>query len=175
MTLERQNVVVIVGAVIAFILQIVVAPVITLLSAQPNFLLAYVLAVAIACPQAQGPVMPFILGLLYDLTGTGPVGGMALLFVVSTLAASRAFSVLDNDTLFMPVAIFAVVALVTEFVYGILLTSFGIAASPIEALLDRALPCALFDCVVGIVVYPIMVRLTAEGSQDRGLRTPRLR
>ena len=100
MNLGREGVVIAVGAVVALLLQIVVAPNIALFSAQPNFLLAYVLVVAIARPLDAGPVLPFALGLVCDLLGSGPVGGYAFLFVIVSFIASRAFSVLDNDTLF---------------------------------------------------------------------------
>ena len=56
MNLGREGVVIAVGAVVALLLQIVVAPNIALFSAQPNFLLAYVLVVAIARPLDAGPV-----------------------------------------------------------------------------------------------------------------------
>lgn len=172
---EKNNVVLVVGAIVAFVLQIALAPAVALFSAQPNFLLAYALVVAIVIPTEAGPVLPFVMGLLYDLTGTGPVGGMALLLVVVCLAASRIFSLMDNDTMFMPLAIFVACALVVELVYGMLLMACGLAANPVEALLTRALPCALYDCAVGLVLYFVMARLMASGAQDRGLRTPKLR
>lgn len=172
---EKNNFVLIIGAIAAFVLQIALAPAISLFSAQPNFLLAYALVISIVIPTEAGPVLPFVLGLLYDLTGTGPVGGMALLLVVVCFIASRVFSLMDNDTLFMPLAIFVACALVIELCYGMLLMACGLAANPVEALLTRALPCALYDCAVGLVLYFIMVRLMAGGTQDRGLRTPKLR
>ena len=111
------------------------------------------------------------MGLLYDLTGTGPVGGMALLLVIACFIASRVFSLMDNDTLFMPLAIFVACALLAELAYGMLLMACGLAANPVEALVTRALPCALYDCAVGLVLYFVMVRLLAGGTRT-GLRTP---
>ena len=175
MNLGREGVVIAVGAVVALLLQIVVAPNIALFSAQPNFLLAYVLVVAIARPLDAGPVLPFALGLVCDLLGSGPAGGYAFLFVIVSFIASRAFSVLDNDTLFMPVTIFVVATFAAEMLYGALLIGLGLSASPVDAFLYRALPCTLYDCVVGLVLYPIIARLLASGAQDRGPRTPRLR
>lgn len=172
---EKNNAVLVIGCIVAFVFQVALAPSVSLFSAQPNFLLAYAVVVAIVIPDEAGPVLPFVLGLLYDLTGTGPVGGMALLLVVGCFIASRAFTVLDNDTMFMPIAIFVVVALAAELAYGMLLIACGLSANPLEALLTRALPCALYDCAVGLVFYPVMVRLLAGGAQDRGLRTPKLR
>lgn len=172
---EKNNLVLVVGAIAAFVLQIALAPAVALFSAQPNFLLAYALVVAIVISTEAGPVLPFAMGLLYDLTGTGPVGGMALLLVIACFLASRVFSLMDNDTLFMPLAIFTACALLAELSYGMLLMACGLAANPLEALFTRALPCALYDCAVGLVVYFVMARLLAGGAQDRGLRTPKLR
>ena len=125
MNLGREGIVIAVGAVVALLLQIVVAPNIALFSAQPNFLLAYVLVVAIARPLDAGSALPFALGLVCDLLGSGPVGGYAFLFVIVSFIASRAFSVLDNDTLFMPVTIFVVATFAAEMLYGALHSAGG--------------------------------------------------
>ena len=91
------------------------------------------------------------------------------------LTRPPAFPRLDNDTLFMPVTIFVVATFAAEMLYGALLIGLGLSASPVDAFLYRALPCTLYDCVVGLVLYPIIARLLASGAQDRGPRTPRLR
>ena len=75
----------------------------------------------------------------------------------------------------MPLTIFAVSVLAVEMLYGGLLMTTGLSASALDAFLYRALPCGLYDCIVGLVLYLIMARLMVGGSQDRGLRTPRLR
>ena len=175
MNVTRDGIAVAVGAVVAVLLQVVVAPNIALFGAMPNFVVAYALLVAIVRPMAAGPVMPFVLGLVFDLVSGGPVGTMAFLLVLMTFLAARAFAVLDNDTLFMPVTIFVVATFAAEMLYGALLIGLGLSASPVDAFLYRALPCTLYDCVVGLVLYPIIARLLASGAQDRGPRTPRLR
>lgn len=175
MNVTRENIVVAVGAVVAVVLQVAVAPNIALFSAQPNVLLAYVLVVAIVRPHDAGPVLPFVLGLVYDLLGTGPVGGMAFLFVLASFLASRAFAVLDNDTVFMPLTILVAATFVVEMLYGALLMALGLGVNPLDAFLYRALPCSLYDCVVGLVLYPLFARLLAAGAPEREMRTPRLR
>ena len=175
MNVTRDGIAVAVGAVVAVLLQVVVAPNIALFGAMPNFVVAYALLVAIVRPATAGPVMPFVLGLVFDLVSGGPVGAMAFLLVLMTFLAARAFAVLDNDTLFMPVTIFVVATFAAEMLYGALLIGLGLSASPVDAFLYRALPCTLYDCVVGLVLYPIIARLLASGAQDRGPRTPRLR
>lgn len=174
MNLGREGIVIAVGAVVALLLQIVVAPNIALFSAQPNFLLAYVLVVAIARPLDAGSALPFALGLVCDLLGSGPVGGYAFLFVIVSFIASRAFSVLDNDTLFMPLVILVVSTLVVELFYAVFLMGTGFSAGPLDVFLYRALPCALYDCVVALVMFPLALRfLASRDPQQPG--KPRLR
>ena len=171
---EKNNLVLVVGAIVAFVLQIALAPAVALFSAQPNFLLAYALVVAIVIPTEAGPVLPFAMGLLYDLTGTGPVGGMALLLVIACFLASRVFSLVDNDTLFMPLVIFVAATVLVEALYAAFLLALGFDASALDVFLYRALPCALYDCVIGLVLYPLAARVLA-GAAPAQPGTPRLR
>ena len=174
MNLGREGIVIAVGAVVALLLQIVVAPNIALFSAQPNFLLAYVLVVAIARPLDAGSALPFALGLVCDLLGSGPVGGYAFLFVIVSFIASRAFSVLDNDTLFMPVTIFVVATFAAEMLYGALLIGLGLSASPVDAVRCRArcTTASWVSCCIrsSLVCLPAALR-TADRARpgcDRG-------
>ena len=94
----REHASVAIGAVVAVLLQLVVAPSIAIFSAMPNFILVFCLLVAIVRPGTAGPVLPFVLGLVSDLAVGTPMGSTALLLVLFCFLASRAFSVLDNDT-----------------------------------------------------------------------------
>lgn len=174
MNVTRDGIAVAVGAAIAVLAQIIIAPNIALFSAMPNFVVVYALLVAIVRPGASGPVLPFVLGLVFDLVSGGPVGAMAFLLVLVTFLASRAFVVLDNDTLFMPLVTFVVGALVVEVLYGAFLLALGFDASFLEVFLYRALPCALYDSVVGLILYPLATRVLA-GAAPAQPGTPRLR
>ncbi len=162
---------VVVGAVVCVLLQVVLAPNIALASAMPNFLAAYVLALAVAQPDRAEPVLAFVLGLAFDLLGGGPVGAMAFLLVLMAFLASRAFSFLDNDTLFMPLAILLASLILVEVFYALFLLGTGLSASFGDAFLYRALPCALYDCVAALVMFPIISRFMApsESQQPDGL------
>ncbi|WP_139653364.1 rod shape-determining protein MreD [Raoultibacter phocaeensis] len=162
--MNRDSLAVLIGAVIAVFAQVVIAPNIAILSAVPNFLAAYVLVVAIVRPTNSSLVLAFALGLIYDLLGYGPVGAMAFLLVLAAFAASRAFSVLNNDTLFMPLVILVVSLLLIEAFYAVFLIALGHTAGLVDAFLYRALPCALYDCVIALVLYPIAVRFLQSGS-----------
>ena len=169
MNVTRDGIAVAVGAVIAVLLQIVVAPNIALFGAMPNFVVAYALLVAIVRPATAGPVMPFVLGLVFDL-----VGAMAFLLVLMTFLAARAFAVLDNDTLFMPLVIFVAATVLVEALYAAFLLALGFDAGALDVFLYRALPCALYDCVIGLVLYPLAARVLA-GAAPAQPGTPRLR
>lgn len=110
-------------------------------------------------------VLPFVLGLLFDLMGGGPVGAMAFLLTLASFAVSRAFSVLDNENLFMPFVILIVSVLAVELFYGVFLVWFGVDVRVVDAFLYRGLPCALYDAVFGLVLYPILSRAFSSSSQ----------
>ena len=63
MELSRETVAGVIGAVIAVLLQITVAPAITLFEAVPNFIVAFCIVRAVATPASAGSVMPLVLGL----------------------------------------------------------------------------------------------------------------
>ena len=87
----------VIGAIIAVVLQIALAPNIALFGVVPNFIMAYVLIVSIVCPDQSGPVFAFVLGLLFDLLGTGPVGAMAFLLTGVSFLAKRIFMLVNNE------------------------------------------------------------------------------
>ena len=159
MELTRETVTALIGAVLAVLLQIIVAPAIALFAAVPNFIVAFCLVRSVANPGHGGPVIPFVCGLIFDLVGGGPVGAMAFVLVLVTFLASRLYLALDNDTLFMPVAILLASTVLAEVLYGIAVVASGGGVSLGEAFLYRTLPCMLYDCVIGLLLYPIAIRV----------------
>lgn len=169
MTDGRERIALVVGAGIALALQLMLAPAMAIGPAQPNFIAVYCLAVAVARPAEAGAVLPFALGMAYDLIGGGPVGAMALVLVLVTVVASRAMGALNNDTLFMPLAILVASLLIAQVLYGALCLACGAGGSMADALVWRALPCALYDAVAGLIVYPLAARfLVGQPLQHPG-------
>lgn len=162
MELSRENVMGVVGALVAVLLQVIVAPAITLFAAVPNFIAVYCVVRAVACPAQSGVLLPFVLGLLFDLIGGGPVGAMAFVLVLVTFFSSRLYEALNNDTLFMPAAILLVSIMLVETLYGLMAVATGAGVPFGEAFLYRALPCMLYDCVIALLFYPIAVRVLGE-------------
>lgn len=159
MEISRETVTGVAGAAIAVLLQIAVAPAITLFEAVPNFVIAFCVVRAVAASDAAGSILPLVLGLLFDLLGGGPVGAMAFVLVLVTFLASRLFMALNNDTLFMPMAIILSCIALAEVMYGLVVMVCGASVPLGEAFLFRMLPCMLYDCVIGLLMYPIAARL----------------
>ena len=157
----------IIGALIVFVLQIVLAPNIAVFSLVPNFFAAYALVVAIARPQSSAVVLGFVLGMIYDILGYGPMGSMALLLVIATFCITQVFAVLDADSFSIAFVLLLVFLLVVELAYALILLLFGMVDSLGAAIIYRALPGALYNCVLALIFYPLAQRFIAVSSSGR--------
>ena len=155
----------VIGAIIAVVLQIALAPNIALFGVVPNFIMAYVLIVSIVCPDQSGPVFAFVLGLLFDLLGTGPVGAMAFLLTGVSFLAKR---------IFMLLLLAAISTLVIELLYAAFMMAFGAGVSVLDAFVFRALPGTVYNFLAALIFYPIVVRFLAQPIQQQP-GTPHLR
>ena len=70
----RESVLLVVGAVVAVVLQIVLAPNLVILGSMPDFVLVYVGIAAMLLRRDSVLVMAFFAGLVMDLVGTSTVG-----------------------------------------------------------------------------------------------------
>lgn len=152
------RVVQVVGSVVAVLLQVAVAPNIQILNAMPNFVLCWVIALAVANARHVGYVLPFLLGIAYDLVGSGPVGSMAFVCVAATFVASVLQRIFDNETIFIPIVIVVGVCFVFEVAYALLMTAFALDVGLLESLVSVALPCAAYDIVLAVIVYLLVQR-----------------
>ena len=156
--MTQERIFMIVGAVLAVLLQIILAPYIGLFGVVPNILVAYTLVVAVSSPQSFGCVMSFLLGLFFDLFTGGPVGAMAFSLMLFSVIAARVFDTVNNDTAFMPLFVLGAATLLVELSYGMFLMLFGYPAGLFEAIAYRVFPCFIYDLVIGFILYPLARR-----------------
>ncbi len=176
MIVTHSRIVTVISAVVICLLQLVLASAISLFGAIPNFIAAYMIVLAIVRSSAPPVVLAFIVGLFYGFAAGGPVGGMAFLLVLITFLAARTFSVLANDSLFMSIVALLTFSVALELFYALLLIAFGLEVSLIDAFVRRVLPCALYDTVAGLIMYPLVTKLVVESSAPREpLETTNLR
>lgn len=148
-----------IGAVIAVLLQVLLAPAIAIYSAVPNFLIVYTLLIAMVVPDEDHYVLAFVMGLTSDLLGYGPVGALAFLLILASFAASRLHAAFANGTVFVPLIVMVVTIALVELLYAVFVIGFGAGLSVFDAFVYRALPTTLYDCVLGILLYPLLSRL----------------
>lgn len=166
MTAER--VFIVVGAIVAVLLQVLIAPHIAIASAVPNFIVAFTIAVAVVRARSFGCVLPFVLGLAFDLMGGGPVGLMAFSLTLLSYLLSRFVDHVGNDSLFMALAFAAIGVLLVDLLYGVLLLLFGYNASFLDALVYRMAPCIVYDIVLTLLLCPLARRFLQPAVVVRG-------
>ena len=157
----------IVGAVLAVFLQIALAPYIAIGSAMPNFIVIFAVIAAVSRPHTYGALLPFVLGLVFDFAAGGPVGAMAFSLTAFSCLISRIYASLENDTLFMPLAIMVLGLFLVELSYGVFLMLFGYNAGLFEALAYRVIPCFVYDLVLGVVMYLFLSRFLRQTGSVR--------
>ncbi len=172
---SHETVALVVAGVAAFALQLISAPYICIGPAMPNFIVVFVFLCVVTRAQIFGCVAPFVLGLVYDFLSGNPVGAMAFSLTLFSFIGARVYSAMENDTLFMPLAVMGAGILLTETAYGLFLLATGYNAGFFEAFALRALPCAVYDCVVAFLLYPLAVRLFAPSGPTSPIVASQLR
>ena len=163
----RNRIILVVGAVLACFLQLTIAPHIAIGQAVPNFIVAYAVAVAIARPNNAGSVLPFVLGLFYDIATGGVIGPMAFSLTLLATVGAYVCAALYNDTLFIPLTTLIVCVFLVEFSYSVFMMILGYGAGVVDMFIYRTLPCFIYDLVIAVILYFIAVRFMAEDSSNQ--------
>lgn len=166
----REKIPVIVGAVVAVLCQIILAPNIHISNAAPNFILAYVIALSCANIRGVNIITSFVLGLLYDLISTGPVGAMAFVCVAISILGFLLRRIFDNETHLVPIIIVILSSFVSEIVFGLLMMACGVNISVLDALVLRALPCGLYDSAIALLAYALAFRFAFRDKQTSEMK-----
>ncbi len=159
-------------ALLGLVLQFVLSNAIQIGNATPNFVIAFALIIAVVYPVFGSVVIGFLMGLLYNLLGTGPVGGLALVLTIMTYLLMQLFRRMEAPNFFFSLGILFVGAFLCELFYGILTGVFVSGISVSEALRLRALPCGVYDALITCVLYPLpalLMRVMANRGQDAGV------
>ncbi|MDO4443282.1 MAG: rod shape-determining protein MreD [Slackia sp.] len=162
----RDSVLLFLAATASIVLQLAIAPCIEILGAMPNFVLVFVGVAAMFRPSDSMMVVGFGVGMAYDLVSSGTPGVMAALLSLVAFCASRASMRLGNDTLSVSLLITMAASLLVEVCYALFFVTMT-EVSLLDALLVRALPCALYDCAVCLIVLPLLAAAFARGASVR--------
>lgn len=144
------------GSLIAFLLQVLVAPNIAILGVVPNFMLVFVVLNAMLCTKVQSSLTGFILGLIYDFISQGALGVMALIFTIISYITSS----LNKEVFFgswIPQAFFLLAAaFFGELLHAIVLSILGMDNDFLRSLGMVVIPGSIYSAVFGLIVFPIM-------------------
>lgn len=175
--------------VVCILLQMAIAPAISIAGAVPEFLLIPVLLISLNSGSGAGGVAGFLLGLLQDLIGDGTIGCMALTFTITALIVGLASSGLSMRSFGANCLVAVVSSFFVEIVYGIsvILTnanSSGSWATIGTYALPSALYTAVFSCIALVTIGLVMVddqpsmnrgpRLGGQQLGGRGSKIPRM-
>lgn len=158
---------IVVGALLALLLQLFVAPYIAVFSGIPNFVVVFTVLIAVLRPHSFSCLLPFALGLAFDFAGGAPVGAMAFCLTLFTYLLALYCEHAANDSVFMSLAFVALGLLVVELSYVIFLLLFGYNANLFDALAYRMAPCFLYDLVVAFILYPLLRRFVQPPAATR--------
>lgn len=176
--------------VVCILLQMAIAPAISIGGARPDFLLIPVLLVSLRSGSGAGGVTGFALGLLYDLIGDGTIGCMALVFTITALVVGLLGSGLSMHS-FGALCLLAIAsAFFVEIVYAVsvILTSANsagawstIASSSLPSGFYTAVLCCIALVTMGLVIADDQPRMGRGGGPrlggqigGRGSRIPRM-
>lgn len=172
-TILKNNAAMLIGALVAVLLQLLIAPYITIGYAMVDFIMVYVILMAVFRADRQGYIMPFLMGIIYDLISFGCVGAMAFVCVLLTFLISRIDMLLANDTMLFPMILIASGCFIGELLYGLLLMICGLDVGLLEALLYRVLPCGLYDTVISLIAYLLMLRFLYSERDSKHMQVIR--
>lgn len=157
----------IIGAVL---LQVGLAPYMSIAGVTPNFLLLVVVTLALVEGPTPGAASGFAAGLLFDLLGTGPVGPMALVLTVTGYVAGLLHEQMFAEGWLLPLTVLSVAALASEVAYMALLGFLGASQSFWMSVLRLALPGAVYNTALGLLIYPWLARFLRPEQQMKTFR-----
>ncbi len=143
----------------AAILQVGLAPNIAIGDVAPNLVLLVVVTLALTRGPSRGCVAGFAAGLVLDLIGSGPVGLWALVLCVVGYAAGMLEANLFAHGWLLPVTVVFIAALTAEIGYWVVLAVVGQGVGFGGMLTGVALPGALYDTALAVLIYPWLARI----------------
>jgi rod shape-determining protein MreD len=157
------------GAILlAVLLQVGLAPALSLGGVVPNFLLLVTVTLALVEGPNWGAAAGFSAGLLFDLLGTGPVGPMALVLAIVGFVSGMLHANMFAEGWLLPLSVLAMASVATGLMYQVVLFVLGDVGSFWTAFVTVVLPESLYNVALGLLIYPVLARFL---RRDRPMNT----
>lgn len=142
----------------ALVVQVALVPYLVIAGVAPNALLLAAVTIALVKGPRAGMLAGFSAGLLFDLLGTAPIGvGALLLCLVGFVAGSVQENTFSEGWL-VPLVIVFFATLTFEVGYVLVLAVLGESGVSFGDLVGLALPAALYNSALALLVYPWVAR-----------------
>lgn len=155
-------------ALVLLVLQLGFAPNIGILGGRANLALVFVGCTCLGGDARRAPVYGFVAGALYDLSGTGPLGLMALVLTLAGWALASLDRPSPADDLAGSLVLFVPLALGVALLCALVLLALG-SSTFVDLVFMRALPGAVLDCLCFVAASKLLERLGGGGSQGLNL------
>lgn len=153
-----------------FLLQVGVAPYISINGISPNFFIIVVVIAAMIEGSNQGAVVGFIGGLAYDLIGIGPIGPAALVLSITGYLVGLLAQHLFAEGWLLPITVLGIASLFSELIYLIVSAVMGSSVPFFTALYAFVLPTAVYTTVIAVLLFPPISRILQQEQRIEVLR-----
>ena len=146
----------VVGSILAFILQVALAPHIAILDVVPNFILLFVVLNAIFNTQTRSCVTGFILGLLYDCISLEALGVMSFVLAIIAYVVSSFDKDLFANGWIIQAFFLLIAAFFGELFHAAFLSILGYDNDFLRSLGMRVIPGGIYEGVIGLIILPVL-------------------
>lgn len=150
-----------IGAVLAALLNLTIAPYLRIGAAQPDFVLICAVVWTVVSGIEGGFIWAFIGGLMIDLLSPRPLGATAFTLLLCVGGAALLARALVRFRYVVPIAAVLVCAVANALLF---LAVYGALRGPIPAAdpLGAIVPTAIYDALIAALIGPIAVAVIAR-------------
>lgn len=151
-------------AIVAAVLQVALAPQISIAAGTVNFMVVLAITLALSSDASSAVFIGFFSGLFYDMTSSAPIGLMALILTVVSFLVSAsargAMGGLTRESIRLAVLGIAIV----NVAYGICLFVMGEQTDLLWAVLGHGISSTVLDSLVALVFLMVAAPSSSQRS-----------
>ena len=150
-----------VGAVVAALLNLTIAPLLQIGEAQPDFLLICAVVWTVVSGIEGGFIWAFIGGLMIDFLTPRPLGSTAFTLLLSVGGAAVVGRALLRFRYLAPIVAVVLFSVVNALLFLVVYSALR-GPIPIADPLSAVLPAAIYDAVLAAIIGPVAVAVLAR-------------
>jgi rod shape-determining protein MreD len=159
--------------VIAVILQILVISRISVLGVTADLFLVLTVLVGLGAGALQGALFGFFAGVVHDTIFFQPLGVHALIFVLVGYFAGMILTRFGTVNLWAIFILTGVTSFASQVAFGVLQFAMGPKSAFLTMVGVQMIPEALFDALIAVPIYILLVRTKVLGAAESAQRAAR--